>query len=83
MLEVKAGIFVGTLTARIRDELWSRATAGSKSGACLLIWSAQNEQGFSVRCHGEPSYRPVDIEGLLLVRRPSPTATVEESPQIS
>ena len=70
MLEVKAGVFVGTLTARIRDELWTHAVAGCKDGSCLQLWSVPSEQGFAFRVHGDPTYHPVDFEGLLLMQRP-------------
>jgi CRISPR-associated protein Cas2 len=71
MLEVKAGVFVGTLSTRIRDELWKHAVAGCKDGSCLQLWSVPSEQGFAFRAVGEPSYHPVDFEGLLLMQRPT------------
>ncbi len=33
-----------------------------------MVYSARSEQGFAVRCHGEPDRRPVDFEGLVLMR---------------
>lgn len=71
MLELRAGVFVGTLPARIRDDLWSHSVAACKTGSCLQLWSTPNEQGFACRIHGEPSYRPVDFEGLILMQRPT------------
>ncbi len=67
MLEPKAGIFLGRMTARIRDELWKKATTGSKDGACFQAWSSPNEQGFAFRTHGDLSRQMVEIEGLSLV----------------
>ena len=62
MLEPKAGIFLGRMTARIRDELWKKATTGSKDGACFQAWSSPNEQGFAFRTHGDLSRQMIEIE---------------------
>jgi len=67
MLEPKAGIFLGRMTARIRDELWKKAVDKSDCGAVLQTWSAPGEQGFKMRVHGELSRKIVEFEGLSLV----------------
>lgn len=67
MIEPKAGTFLGHMTARIRDELWKKATDGRKDGACFQAWSSRTEQGFQFRVVGEPSREMVDFEGLSLV----------------
>lgn len=70
MLEVRAGVFVGTLSARVRDKLWALTCAKNPKGGSLLIYRARNEQGFVVEAHGDTSRSIIDIEGLQLVRRP-------------
>jgi len=67
MLEVRAGVFVGTLSRRVRDLLWLRIKAVHPGGS-LLIYRAANEQGFTVESHGDPSRLIIDNEGLQLVR---------------
>jgi CRISPR-associated protein Cas2 len=67
MLEVRAGVFVGTLSQRVRDLLWQRI-CGSHRGGALLIHRARTEQGFLVHSHGDPSRAIFDIEGLQLVQ---------------
>ena len=67
MLEPKAGIFLGRMTTRIREELWKKATTGCKSGAVFQAWKSSNEQGFAFRTHGDLSRQMVEIEGLSLV----------------
>ena len=73
MIEPKAGIFLGRMTARIRDELWAKAVKDSKAGACFQAWRYPCEQGFLYRTFGEMSREMVDFEGLHLVAvdRPS------------
>jgi CRISPR-associated protein Cas2 len=70
MIEPKAAIFLGRMTARLRDKLWEKAVAGSREGACLQAWSSPGEQGFVVRTHGDGSRKMVDFEGLHLVSIP-------------
>ncbi len=71
MIEPKAGIFLGHLTARLRDKLWEKAVKGCKEGGCLQAWNSPNEQGFVVRTWGDTSRRIVEMEGLHLVAIPS------------
>ncbi len=77
MLEVRAGVFVGTLSPRVRDKLWALVKARNPTGGSLLVARAQNEQGFVVETHGDTSRQVLDIEGLWLVRKPNHTAVVE------
>ena len=70
MLEVQAGVFVGTLSARVRERLWALTCARIKKGGSLLIYRSRNEQGFVVEAHGDTSRSVFDMEGLQLVRRP-------------
>lgn len=70
MLEVKAGVFVGTLSPRVRERLWTLVRARNARGGSVLIARAQNEQGFTVETHGDTSRQLLDIEGLLLVAKP-------------
>src|SRR5438477_2503037 len=70
MIEPRAGVFVGVMSALVRDKLWEKACKSARSGSAVLIHSARTEQGFRVHTHGDPSRHPVDIEGLTLVRIP-------------
>ena len=84
MIEPKAGIFLGHMTARLRDKVWERSVKGCKEGACLQAWNSPNEQGFVVRTHGDTSRSMVDFEGLRLVAIPRlkqrPKAQTAEEP---
>ena len=70
MLEVHAGVFVGTLSARVRERLWALVRARNRVGGSVLVYRAPNEQGFVVETHGETDRAILDIDGLQLVRRP-------------
>ena len=69
-LEVRAGVFVGSVSARVRQKLWELAKARSRNAGALLIYRARSEQGFAFEAHGDTSRSIFDNEGLLLVRRP-------------
>ncbi|MFE0463864.1 type I-E CRISPR-associated endoribonuclease Cas2e [Kitasatospora sp. NPDC058965] len=73
-VEVVPGIFVGTLSARVRDELWSAVTAVVGEGAAVLIHPAPTEQGFALRTAGSRRRVPVDFDGLTLIRMAAPQA---------
>jgi CRISPR-associated protein Cas2 len=70
MLEPKAGVFVGTLAAAVRDRLWEKVCQGARGGGCLMVHAAANEQGFSIRMWGDTSRIVEDFEGLALIRIP-------------
>ncbi len=71
LLEVRAGVFVGTVPASVRDKLWDLVFTKVSCGAALMIHSARNEQGFEIRSFGFPGRLPADFDGLTLMRRPS------------
>lgn len=69
LIEVKAGVFVGRVSALVREKLWEKVNQSRKEGAVVQIWSTNNEQGFDMRMEGDRDRKIVDMEGLLLVKR--------------
>lgn len=63
MLEPHAGVFVGNLTARIRDRLWEKVEREMKDGSAVMLYSARTEQGFSVRSQGDRTRLPHRFRG--------------------
>jgi CRISPR-associated protein Cas2 len=70
LLEPKAGVFVGKVSALVRDLLWEKICQESRGGSALLIHASPTEQGFDLRLWGEPRRRVEDFEGLYLIRVP-------------
>ncbi|HAZ64296.1 MAG TPA: type I-E CRISPR-associated endoribonuclease Cas2 [Armatimonadetes bacterium] len=68
LIEPKAGVFVGNVSALVRDRLWERLCREAAPVSGLLIVGARTEQKFSIRVHGDPSRDIVEVEGLQLVR---------------
>jgi len=71
MIEPRANVFIGNVSAMVREKLWELACQESKGGSAFMVYSTNNEQGFAWRIWGAPSYLPEDFEGVLLVRRPA------------
>jgi CRISPR-associated protein Cas2 len=71
LIQPKAGVFVGNLSARVRDRLWDLVVKSGKADGALLVHGATTEQGFRVRSWGDTSREPIDFEGLTLIRRPT------------
>ncbi|MGX8705062.1 MAG: type I-E CRISPR-associated endoribonuclease Cas2e [bacterium] len=69
MLEVKAGVYVGNISAGVRGQLWKKVQDNVDDGAAMLIYSAQNEQGYAIEVCRTPYRDVVDMEGLYLIRR--------------
>lgn len=70
LLEPHAGVFVGRVTALVRDKLWKKVCQEMQGGAGILIHNADTEQGFGIRFWGGTNRWMLDYEGLSLVRVP-------------
>jgi len=68
LFEIKAGVFVGRVSALVREELWELIGAKLGKGSAVMLYSQRNEQGFDVRVIGDRSRTLEDIEGVLLVK---------------
>lgn len=71
-IEVVPGIFVGTVSARVRDELWRSVAEVVGDGAAILVHPANTEQGFALRTAGQRRRVPADFDGLTLMRMTAP-----------
>lgn len=69
LLEIAPGVFIGHVSARVRERLWARIMALFREGRAIMVYSAQNEQHLEFKVH-QPDWAPVDNDGLQLIRRP-------------
>ena len=69
MTEIKAGVFVGKMSAVVREQLWNTIVESGDAGGTVMVYSAPTEQGFIMRMDGNPYRSIVDIDGLYLVKR--------------
>ncbi len=75
LLEPKAGVFVGNVSARIREKLWDKVIKECKDGSAVMVLSAKTEQGYAIKTHGDSNRIPVDMEGVTLIKRKVAKAT--------
>lgn len=69
LVEVQAGVFVGTPGRRIRDQLWKVLKDRIGDGQAVMVEPAKNEQGWTIRTAGRERWAPVDFDGLILAAR--------------
>lgn len=67
LIEVQTGVYVGSVSATVRDLLWDKCVQNARTGRCTQMFRSNNEQGFSVRMYGEQQRSLVNIEGFTLV----------------
>lgn len=67
LLEIRAGVYIGDLSARIRDMLWDTVQQGCENGNALMAWTTNNESGFDFVTFGPNRRIPVEKDGLKLV----------------
>lgn len=75
LIEVAPGLYIGTVSARVRDELWSTITAVIGDGAAILAHPDNTEQGFTLKTAGTRRRVPTDFDGLTLVTMQASTTT--------
>lgn len=67
LIEPKAGVFVGKISAIVRDKLWDLCLNRRVPLGVIQVWSDSNEQGFSIRTSGDTSRILRNYEGLSLI----------------
>jgi CRISPR-associated protein Cas2 len=70
LLEISPGVYVGRVSARVREKLWERIRQAIKSGKAIMAYNARNEQGLDFRVHNA-EWEPIDFDGIKLMLRPS------------
>ncbi len=70
VIELRPGVFVGNISALVREKLWEYICEKSSGGAVTILQSASNEQGYRIRTHGETARRIRDFDGIQLVTIP-------------
>jgi len=69
MMEIKTGVFLGRMSALVRDQLWEKCDKKKGKGGIMMLHPWPSEQGFMIRCSGRLSRDVVDNDGLFLVRK--------------
>ncbi|MEO5344399.1 MAG: type I-E CRISPR-associated endoribonuclease Cas2e [Gammaproteobacteria bacterium SHHR-1] len=67
LLEVRAGVYVGNYSVRVRDMIWEQVESGIEEGNAVMVWRERNESGFDFKTLGPNRRMPCDYDGFRLV----------------
>jgi CRISPR-associated protein Cas2 len=67
LLEIRAGVYVGDVSKRVREMLWDQVKSFVLDGNAVMTWSTNTEQGFDFETHGANRRVPVEIDGYKLI----------------
>jgi CRISPR-associated protein Cas2 len=67
LLEVRAGVYIGNYSAKVREMLWEQVCSSLEEGNAVMVNAASNESGFQVRTLGENRRIPVEQAGVQLI----------------
>lgn len=67
LLEVRAGVYVGKVSRRVREMIWSQIDVGIEDGNAVMAWSTNTEAGFDFMTLGKNRRVPKEMDGVKLV----------------
>jgi CRISPR-associated protein Cas2 len=67
LLEVRAGVYVGNYSRRIRENIWSQVEEAIEDGNAVMMWRSPAEAGFEFKTVGANRRVPADFDGVQLV----------------
>ena len=68
LIQPHTGVFVGHVSARVRDLIWKRVEKSLRDGAGIMIHPSDSEQGFEIRTLGPTKKIIEDFDGLKLAK---------------
>ena len=67
LVEVRAGVYVGNPSRRLRESIWEQVIDGVEKGNAVMVWRTSTESGYDFETIGKNRRMPVDFDGLRLV----------------
>lgn len=67
LLEVRACVYVGDYSRRVREHIWEHVEEGIEDGNAVMIWRSQAESGYDFQTLGTNRRVPADFDGVQLV----------------
>ena len=67
LLEIRAGVYVGNYSVKVRDHIWSQVEVGIGEGNAVMAWRTNNEAGFDFVTLGTNRRIPIELDGAKLV----------------
>jgi CRISPR-associated protein Cas1 len=67
LLEVRAGVYVGNYSRKVRENIWEQVGKGIEDGNAVMVWRSNTESGFEFETLGANRRVPAEIDGVRLV----------------
>ena len=67
LLEMRAGVYVGKYSRRVREMIWNQVEEGLGEGNAVMAWSTNTESGFDFLTLGTNRRIPLEFDGVKLV----------------
>lgn len=67
LLEIRAGVYVGNYSSKVRDYIWEQVEKGIGDGNAVMAWRASTEAGFDFITLGANRRIPTELDGAKLV----------------
>lgn len=67
LLEIRAGVYVGDYSAKVREYIWDQVEKGLENGNAVMAWRTNNEAGFDFVTLGTNRRIPLELDGTKLV----------------
>ncbi|MCA1770768.1 MAG: type I-E CRISPR-associated endoribonuclease Cas2 [Halomonas sp.] len=68
LLEIRAGVYVGDVSKRVREMIWEQVGALAEDGNVAMAWACNHESGFEFQTYGTNRREATDHDGLRLVK---------------
>ena len=67
LLEVRAGVYIGKVSRRVREMIWEQIEVGIGEGNAVMAWTTNTESGYDFLTFGMNRRIPVEMDGIKLV----------------
>ena len=67
MLEIRAGVYIGKISRRVREMIWDQICDGIGDGNAVMAWTTSTESGYDFLTYGANRRIPKEMDGLKLV----------------
>lgn len=67
LLQVRAGIYIGNVSAKVREMIWEQCETFYEEGNIVMAWQTNTESGFDFQTLGENRRIPIEMDGVRLV----------------
>lgn len=80
MLQLKPGVFIGTLSTLVGEKLWLKIQKKQGRGGAIWVKTMNNEQKYILQITGNTTQKVTDFDGLQLITHPLKQSKSREKP---